>query len=139
MNKTFKSSNFCNISYFYNGSVWDRSKVQRFKGHFLNELHLSFKYHPNYLSSYLLKFKQFESINNLNQLIQISWINCEYKLNQSWMTSMILQYKNIDRMFRDILKHIYLQHQAIHVSIVSDLLNEKFHAENTDMFTSSET
>ena len=65
MKKTFKSSNFCNISYFYNGSVWDPSKVQRFKGHFLNELYVSLKYHPNYLSSYLLKFKEeVESIVN---------------------------------------------------------------------------
>ena len=55
------------------------------------------------------------------------------------MTSMILQYKNIARMFRDILKQIYLQHQAIHLTIVWDLLNEQFHAENIDMFISSET
>ena len=39
--KTFKSSRFYNISNFHNGFVWN----PRFKGHFLNELRVSFNNH----------------------------------------------------------------------------------------------
>ena len=52
MKRTFKSSNFFNISSFHNGFF---EIHQRFKGHFLNELRVSFN---NYIevSCYTLTF-----------------------------------------------------------------------------------
>ena len=56
------------------------------------------------------------------------------------MTNIILLKKeDIGQTFRDILERIDLQHQAIHVSTIRDLLNENVHAENISMLTSSET
>ena len=72
------------------------------------------------LSNFLLKFKR------KVELI----VNDEHDFTKT---------EDIDQMFRDILEQIDLQHQAIHVSTVRDLLNEKFYNENIGMLTSSET
>ena len=62
--KTFKSSNFCNISNFHNGLL---EIHQRFKGHFLNELRVSFN---NYIQRGLNK-KEIQ----LNQLKHIFYFH----------------------------------------------------------------
>ena len=77
------------------------------------------KYHSNCLSNYLLKFKR-----------EVEWIvNGEHDFTKN---------KDLDQIFWDILEQIDLQHQAIHVSTVRDLVNEKLHVENIGTHTSSE-
>ena len=78
------------------------------------------KYHSNFRSNYLLKFKrQVELI-----------VNDEHDFTKN---------EDIDKMFPDILEQIDLKYQTIHVSTVRDWLNEKFHAENIVMLTYPET
>ena len=75
-------------------------------------------YHSNCLSNYLLKFKrEVELIMNDQQ---------DFGEN-----------KDIGKIFQDLVKSLDLKHQAIHLSIVRDLLNEKFHAENIGIVTCS--
>ena len=80
------------------------------------------KYHSNCLSNYLLKFKREVGV----ELV----VHDEHGSTKN---------EDIYQMFRDIIERIDLLHQAIHVSTVCDLLNERFHAENIGMLTSSET
>ena len=75
-------------------------------------------YHPNCLRNYLLRFKR----------------EVEFIVNDD---DDFAKNKNIDQTFQDILKSLDLQHQAIHVSTVRDLFNEKYHEGNIGRLTYS--
>lgn len=102
---------------FFRDDIYDRCVLLETAGDIFAA---DIKYHSNCLSNFLLKFKR------KVELI----VNDKHDFTKT---------EDIDQMFRDILEQIDLQHQAIHVSTVRDLLNEKFYEENIGMLTSSET
>ena len=73
MKKTFKSSSFCNISNFHSDFVWNPS---RFKGHFLNELRVSFKNAPSSWEMYVIK--NTFSVTHASYRLEDNLISCPF-------------------------------------------------------------
>ena len=100
---------------FFKDEVYDRCILLETAGDiFATDI----KYHSNCPCNYLFK-QEVELI-----------VNDEHNFTKN---------EDIDQTFRNILERTDLQHQAIHLSTIRDLLNENVHTENISMVTSSET